>query len=566
MVEIQLVVTTPPGQVHMYPVTRDQLTIGRSGASDIALNDPGVSRHHARLHRTPAGFEVEDLGSTNGTWLRGESITRASLQVGEAIRIANSTLRLQQAASPVPAEPNPQTVDELTMILASSAMEMELPDLSQPRLVIHTGWRTWEVFLAPEATTIGRQSTCQVVLQDANVSRQHAHIVREADAFVLVDLDSHNGTWLNDRRIERHTLRPGDSFRIGDATLVFNAPLSDDNLTIGLPQPIALPLGARRPVVFIPGFMGSELWRGSERIWPNVKALFTHPEIYRFPSSELIEARQLVSEVVIVPRFLKIERYKALGDFLCDDLGYERGKDLLEFPWDWRLDPRVAARQLGEQIELWRERVKEARLPVTLISHSLGCLVSRYYVEKLDGYSIVNRMVMLGGAHNGMPKTLEAFGAFGKQPFIYGIAEPFQRAIASAPSVYTMLPTYPSVFDSYKSPINLYHDENWCPEEYREHLRNAVAFRQELGTKCRVPSICVFGYGIQTPTRAVLESRNQTGGWDRIHFLMEDKGDSTIPEESAHLQGAEIHPVHQHHAALYMDNDVKMRLRLELTR
>ena len=152
-----------------------------------------------------------------------------------------------------------------------------------------------------------------------------------------------------------------------------------------------------------------------------------------------------------------------------------------------------------------------------------------------------------------------------KQPFIYGIAEPFQRAIASAPSVYTMLPTYPSVFDSYKNPIDLYHDENWCPEEYRGHLRNAVAFRRELGTKCRVPAICIFGYGIQTPTRATLENRNSTGGWDQIRFMLEDKGDSTVPEESAYLPSAEIHPVHQHHAALYMDNDVKMRLKMELT-
>ncbi len=564
MPEIQLIVTTPPGQVRIYSVTQEQLTLGRSAVCDIVLDDPGASRQHARIHHTATGLAIEDLGSTNGTWVKGESIKRAPLQIGETVRIANSTLRLQHATPPVVDEPNPQTIDELTTILSSSAMEIELPDLSQPRLVVHTRWRTWEVPLTTEATTIGRQSGCQVILPDTNISRQHARIVREADNFVLLDLDSHNGTWINDQRIEKYTLRAGDSFRIGDATLVFNAPLCEDP-TLGLQQSFALPLGARHPVVFIPGFMGSELWRGDERIWPNVKDLFTHPEVYRFPSTASIEARQLVSEVVIVPRFLKIERYKALGDFLCDDLGYERGKDLLEFPWDWRLDPRVAAKQLAEQIDDWREKVKEAQLPITLIAHSLGCLVSRYYVEKLNGYSVVNRMVLLGGTHSGMPKTLEAFGAFGKQPFIYGIAEPFQRAIASAPSIYTMLPTYPCVFDSYKNPIDLYHDEKWCPDEYRGHLRNAVEFRRELGTKCRVSAISIFGYGIQTPTRATLEDRNQTGGWDHIQFITEDKGDSTVPEESAFLPNAEIHPVHQHHAALYMDNDVKMRLKLELT-
>ena len=171
MPEIQLVVTTPPGQVHIYTVAQEQLTIGRSSTCDIVLDDPGASRRHARLQRVQTGFTIEDLGSTNGTWLKGDSVTHAPLQIGEAIRIANSTLRLQQATAQPVAEPNPQTIDELTTILSYSAMQMELPDLSQPRLVVHTPWRTWEVFLAPEITTIGRQSDCQILLPVANVSR-----------------------------------------------------------------------------------------------------------------------------------------------------------------------------------------------------------------------------------------------------------------------------------------------------------------------------------------------------------------------------------------------------------
>jgi hypothetical protein len=43
-------------------------------------------------------------------------------------------------------------------------------------------------------------------------------------------------------------------------------------------------------------------------------------------------------------------------------------------------------------------------------------------------------------------------------------------------------------------------------------------------------------------------------------------GDSTIPEHSAVLPGSEIHPVQQYHGSLFVDNDVKMRLKLELTR
>ncbi len=47
---------------------------------------------------------------------------------------------------------------------------------------------------------------------------------------------------------------------------------------------------------------------------------------------------------------------------------------------------------------------------------------------------------------------------------------------------------------------------------------------------------------------------------------MEPGGDGTIPEHSAVLEGSEIHPVRQQHGALFVDSDVKMRLKLELTR
>jgi len=52
--------------------------------------------------------------------------------------------------------------------------------------------------------------------------------------------------------------------------------------------------------------------------------------------------------------------------------------------------------------------------------------------------------------------------------------------------------------------------------------------------------------------------------WKGTQFLQERGGDSTVPQESAILRGAEIHPVQQYHGALYTDNDVKMRLKLEL--
>ena len=52
-------------------------TIGRSPDASVMVDDPGVSRLHARIRRSETGFEVEDLGSKNGTYLNGARIEHA---------------------------------------------------------------------------------------------------------------------------------------------------------------------------------------------------------------------------------------------------------------------------------------------------------------------------------------------------------------------------------------------------------------------------------------------------------------------------------------------------------
>jgi Tol biopolymer transport system component/serine/threonine protein kinase len=52
-----------------FPLKKMQLTIGRTSENDIVLDDPDISRQHARLERTSGGWQVTDLGSTNGTYL-----------------------------------------------------------------------------------------------------------------------------------------------------------------------------------------------------------------------------------------------------------------------------------------------------------------------------------------------------------------------------------------------------------------------------------------------------------------------------------------------------------------
>ena len=60
--------------------------------------------------------------------------------------------------------------------------------------------------------------------------------------------------------------------------------------------------------------------------------------------------------------------------------------------------------------------------------------------------------------------------------------------------------------------------------------------------------------------------RDATGAFVSVEDVIEKGGDVTVPEASSVLAGSEIHPVEQAHGSLYVDQDVKMRLKLELTR
>jgi pSer/pThr/pTyr-binding forkhead associated (FHA) protein len=434
-----------------------------------------------------------------------------------------------------------------------------LRDTQIPHLVFHVPDRTWEVQCTKESMTIGRGGGNDVSIPDESVSKQHARVERRGDGFVIRDAGSSNGVWLGKQRVEEHRLRDGDVLSLGRAKAVFKGGFTSDELTlIGTPRLDGKP--ARRPVVFVPGLMGTELWIGSERLWPEPRTIISGPEIFRLPGDPRIEPRGIVNDVVIVPNIIEQRQYSALGDYLVAGLGYTRGKDLLEFGYDWRQDVRLAAQRLAEAIEGW-----QVKAPITVIAHSLGTLVTRYYVERLGGKRFVERIILMGGPHYGTPKGI-AIILSGPSLLPFGMgAERMREVLATFPSAYQILPTYRCVTDQHGNHIDVLKDGSWLPEPQRSLLRAARSFRRQVGTVSSVPAVSIFGYGLKTKLRVKIE-RGPDGQWQKVEFVEDTAGDRSVPSGSAVLKGSEIHPVFQEHGSLYVDDDVRMRLKVELTR
>lgn len=99
--------------------------------------------------------------------------------------------------------------------------------------------------------TLGRAEENEWPLEDEAASRRHAEITSTPEGYLIKDLGSSNGTWVNRTRIETHLLEDGDEIRIGGSTLVFSLPPADDATVMvdmtNLPNAAATPPAPAEP-------------------------------------------------------------------------------------------------------------------------------------------------------------------------------------------------------------------------------------------------------------------------------------------------------------------------------
>jgi hypothetical protein len=119
--------------------------------------------------------------------------------------------------------PSPRIDDDTNKIVHKDAAPYlaNATKLTVSRLVLVTEAAESSFPLIRDSYTLGRHRNNDIVVADAKVSSFHARIDRTAEGFVLVDLKSRNGCWINGKRAENTLLVTGDEIRVGAARVIY---------------------------------------------------------------------------------------------------------------------------------------------------------------------------------------------------------------------------------------------------------------------------------------------------------------------------------------------------------
>ncbi len=109
-------------------IIREVTLVGRKGGEcDIALEHPSISKLHCAIARTDGLLFVRDLGSTNGTKVNGQRVTRGALLPGDELTFANIKFRVFLGPGEMPARPNDHTEMLIFPILPGEDADASLP-------------------------------------------------------------------------------------------------------------------------------------------------------------------------------------------------------------------------------------------------------------------------------------------------------------------------------------------------------------------------------------------------------------------------------------------------------
>jgi len=222
-------------KLHSYVIRKGtSFSIGRLPDNDIVIENEAVSSKHTRIISKDEKYYIDDLNSTNGTFVNKKKITFHMLRDEDIITIGKHELVFkmtdESVSEPIgaPKLSNGITSRDKTSVLNTvdhqEIMAKNIHASNKATLLIFRfkGKQIRKYILKHDKhLIIGRLPDNDIVIENEAVSSKHAKIISKDEEYYIDDLNSTNGTFVNKKKITSHMLKDEDIISIGKHELVF---------------------------------------------------------------------------------------------------------------------------------------------------------------------------------------------------------------------------------------------------------------------------------------------------------------------------------------------------------
>jgi pimeloyl-ACP methyl ester carboxylesterase len=343
----------------------------------------------------------------------------------------------------------------------------------------------------------------------------------------------------------------------------------------------------RRPLVFVPGILGSRLCRSNQPnpaepvvLWGTLRAL-TQFRTLRLPRTETepiddIKPCGLVREFV----YLGYLSQKVYGPVITHlhRLGYREGRDLFIFAYDWRRSSFENAELLSQFL---REKLPDETQRIDILAHSMGGLITRTYATKYGGARRIGTLISAGTPFLGSIKVYETLEkGWGSLNYMIGGITAVRQTILSFPSVFELMPRYGTCCDTDQEQVSAFTpsdstawqslrwdgvDGDSIPELEATFVRvRELQSIVDSPLPPEVEDVLIIGVDQRTSHNVSFER-----GTPRTTLRVQTTwaGDGTVVRESATLPGRTVHPTSfANHEQILHDPQVQEFIGVVLTR
>ena len=221
--------------MQVYDIDQPKIVVGRDDEADIIIDNPSVSRRHAEMRQEGVGWVVEDLGSSNGTFLHGQKIDGAqAIEAGDEIGFGKFSIVFdkvvgEEAASASHPQAQPaMTGVEGTMHIKAHEVKELLKDSERKRrahVVWESGGQRGTHYLSEvPAVLIGTGTLCDVVVPKG--PKHHVLIMSREDGCEVKNLHNWTRMMVNGAVRNPADLKDGDVVQVGGLKLTFVADIA----------------------------------------------------------------------------------------------------------------------------------------------------------------------------------------------------------------------------------------------------------------------------------------------------------------------------------------------------